>query len=75
MSKKSVMIWAWVDKEVRTLVEKIAESQGISISEYVRQLVLQDLDKRSIFTTKLKEAVKMAEGMNNQDLEGASGGL
>ena len=58
MSKKSVMVWAWVDKEIRELVEKIAESKGISISEYVRQLVIEDLDKRSVFTTKLKEAVQ-----------------
>jgi len=58
MSKKSVMVWAWVDRDIRKLVEKIAESKGISISEYVRQLVIEDLDKRSVFTTKLKEAVK-----------------
>ena len=58
MSKKSVMVWAWVDKEIRDLVEKIAKSKGISISEYVRQLIIEDLDKRSIFTDKLKEAVK-----------------
>ena len=58
MSKKSVMVWAWVDKEIRELVEKIAESKGISISEYVRQLIIEDLDKRSIFTDKLKEAAK-----------------
>jgi len=56
MSKKSMMVWAWVDLEIRNLVEKIADSKGISISEYVRQLVIDDLDKRSIFTTKLKEA-------------------
>ena len=58
MSKKSVMVWAWVDREIRELVEKIAESKGISISEYVRQLIIEDLDKRSVFTDKLKEAVK-----------------
>lgn len=55
MNKKSVMVWAWVDREIRKLVEKIAESKGISISEYVRQLIIQDLDKRSIFTDKLKK--------------------
>ena len=53
---KNVMVWAWVDQEIRNLVEKIADTKGISISEYVRQLVIEDLDKRSIFTTKLKEA-------------------
>ena len=54
MSKK-VMVWAYVDANVRELVEKLVESKGISISEYIRQLVIEDLDKRSIFTTKLKE--------------------
>jgi len=54
MSKK-VMVWAYVDVNVRELVEKLVESKGISISEYIRQLVIEDLDKRSIFTTKLKE--------------------
>jgi len=54
MSKK-VMVWAYIDVNVRELVEKLVESKGISISEYIRQLVIEDLDKRSIFTTKLKE--------------------
>jgi len=56
--RKNVMVWCWVDSEIRRLVEEIAESMGISISEYVRRLVLSDLDRRSVFTTKLKEAVK-----------------
>lgn len=57
MSKKSVMVWAWVDVEVRELVERLAELKGVSISEYVRSLVLADLDKRSLFTTRLKKEV------------------
>jgi hypothetical protein len=54
MSKKNVMVWAWVDEDIRKLVERISESKGISISEYVRQLVIEDLDRRSVFTTMLK---------------------
>lgn len=57
MSKKSVMVWAWVDVEIRELVERLAELKGVSISEYVRSLVLADLDKRSLFTTRLKKEV------------------
>jgi len=57
VSKKSVMVWAWVDIAVRELVEKLAELKGVSISEYVRSLVLADLDKRSLFTTRLKREV------------------
>lgn len=57
MSKKSVMVWAWVDIEIREIVEKLAGLKGVSISEYVRSLVLADLDKRSIFTTRMKKEV------------------
>ena len=53
MSKK-VMVWAWIDTDIREIVEKLAKSKGVSISEYVRNLILEDLDKRSIFTTILK---------------------
>ena len=51
------MVWAWVDVEIRELVERLAELKGVSISEYVRSLVLADLDKRSLFTTRLKKEV------------------
>lgn len=48
------MLWARVDIEVREVVKRLAEAKGISISEYVRSLVLEDLDKRTVFTTILK---------------------
>ena len=51
------MVWAWVNIEVRELVEKLAELKGVSISEYVRSLVLADLDKRSLFTPRLEKEV------------------
>jgi len=54
MSKK-VMVWAWVDMDIREVVERLAKSMGVSISEYVRNLILEDLDKRSVFTTLLKQ--------------------
>lgn len=58
MCKKRVMVWAWVDVRIRELVEKISKSKGVSISEYVRSLILEDLDKRSIFTDQLKMEVQ-----------------
>ena len=48
------MVWAWVNNEVRLLVEKMAEARGVSISEYIRNLVLEDLDKRSLLKTRGK---------------------
>jgi len=54
MSQKT-MLWCRVDIEIKEIVEKLAKTKGITISEYVRNLVLEDLDKRSIFTTILKQ--------------------
>jgi len=57
MSQK-VVLWCRVDTKIKEVVEKLAEAKGVTISEYVRNLILEDLDKRSVFTTKLKEIVR-----------------
>jgi hypothetical protein len=49
------MLWARVDKNIRNLVRKLADAKGISMSEYVRSLIIEDLDKRTVFTSILKE--------------------
>jgi len=49
------MVWARVGKDVERLVRELASSKGISISEYMRQLIPEDLDKRSVFTDRLKK--------------------
>jgi len=54
MSQKTIL-WARVDVDVRNLVERLAKAKGISLSEYVRSLILEDLDRREAFTTVLKE--------------------
>jgi hypothetical protein len=74
MSKKSVMVWAWVNIEVRESVEKLAELKGVSISEYVRSLVLADLDNRSLFTTRLKKEAG-AKGQFNESYHTSAAGL
>ncbi|MBS7616757.1 MAG: hypothetical protein QXZ25_06895 [Candidatus Bathyarchaeia archaeon] len=57
MSQKACTLWTRVDDNIRKIVEELAKSQGLTISEYVRRLVIEDLDKRSIFTTILKQEV------------------
>jgi len=52
MSK--IMIWSRVDQDVKDLAEKLADAQGLTLSEYIRNLITQDLDKRTVFTDKLK---------------------
>jgi len=58
-SLSKTLIWAHVDEGVRRLVEKLAKAKGVTISEYVRSLVLADLDKRSLFTTQLKKEAEL----------------
>ena len=52
MSK--TMLWARVDKSIRDMVKKLADAKGISMSEYVRSLIIEDLDKRTVFASALK---------------------
>ena len=55
---KTKFLGAWLDPEIKSHVNRLASLKGITLSEYLRNLVLEDLDKRSIFTSAFKEAVK-----------------
>jgi len=55
--KKKVLIWSRVDANIKQILEELADTRGISLSEYIRQLILEDLDKRSILP-KGKEIMK-----------------
>jgi len=56
----SKLLGAWVSPEVKNLVIKLAGAKGVSLSEYVRQLILEDLDSRTFFTDKVKNGEKAA---------------
>jgi len=60
MSKPKVICAAWLEPEIKGHVEKLASIQGVSISEYLRGLVIADLDSRSVFTGRLKESIREA---------------
>ena len=49
------MLWARVDKDIRDFVKKLADAKGISMSEHVRRLIIEDLDKRTFFSSALKD--------------------
>jgi len=59
------MIWARVDDDIRALVKKLAACEGVSMSEYVRGLVIDDLDSRTIFTTKLKGSLAQSSRLDS----------
>ena len=52
---KTEIIGTRISPAVRATLAKLALSKGISLSEYVRQLIIADLDKRSVFTSQLKK--------------------
>ena len=56
MSKK-MYVGAWVETTLVDIVKMLSETQGVSQSEYLRQLIIQDLDKRTVFTTQLKKDI------------------
>jgi len=52
--RKAELLYAPVTPEVKEKVERLASAMGISVSEYVRHLILKDLDDRALFTAQLK---------------------
>jgi hypothetical protein len=50
-----------VSPYVNQSVRKLAKALGITISEYLRKLILQDLDSRKMFQDELKKAVEKSE--------------
>jgi len=48
-------------KDVKKISKEFAKIKGITLSEYIRSLVVADLDKRSIFTDKFKRVEENKE--------------
>ena len=46
--KKTKVLFACVEPGIRSLATKVAIAKGVSISEYVRGLVIEDLDSRGM---------------------------
>lgn len=60
--KKSYKILATrVGQYVNNSVRRLTVGLGISISEYLRRLIIQDLDSRSLFDDDLKIAVESVD--------------
>ena len=48
----SVMIGVRIPKVVRDLAKKVAEGRGMHLSDYVRELIFEDLDKKRLFPSR-----------------------
>jgi len=63
---KGRTLWTRVDVEVARVAEKLAEVKGEGISEYIRQLIIRDLDGRGVFTTRLRAAAAEVKAQSEQ---------
>ena len=54
---KTAMVWSRVSPSIEKIMRELATAQGLTLSEYMRQLIVKDLDTRSVFTTQLKDAL------------------
>jgi hypothetical protein len=52
--------------EVLEILDKLLDLSGQNFSEYTRNLIIKDLDQRSVFTTTLKE--RLVEVHSNGEL-------
>ena len=52
---KSQLVWGRVTEGEKDLVRKVSNALGMSVSDYIRFLILKDLEARSILTTKVQK--------------------
>lgn len=75
MTSKKVLVWSSVEEDIKKIVKTLAASKGISLSEYLRELILSDLDSRSVFTSSLKESMEGMVVKKEFTQEGSNNGL
>mgnify|MGYP000568947661 CR=1 FL=1 len=65
--RDKVLVWAYIGADIREMV-KVADAMGVSISEYVRKLILEDLDPSSLIASTIKD-LSGAEGKKRRRLK------
>jgi metal-responsive CopG/Arc/MetJ family transcriptional regulator len=58
MSTKMKFKGVSLPTEILDVLDQLLQIQGMNFSEYTRSLIVQDLDRRNVFTTQLKEELE-----------------
>jgi hypothetical protein len=61
MTQRKPALATRVSPVVNIAVRRLTEALGITISEYLRKLILDDLESKKMFEDELKTAVKKSE--------------
>jgi len=64
--RDKVLVWAYIGADIREMLKKVAD--GVSIHEYVRKLILEDLDPSSLIASTIKD-LSGAEGKKRRRLK------
>jgi hypothetical protein len=62
MREKKVLAAAWIKPEVKRLVEKLCQKHGVSMSEYIRRLIIEDLDRHHLFNMEEVKPIQSIRG-------------
>jgi predicted Fe-S protein YdhL (DUF1289 family) len=54
-TRRESFVWARITPEERELVEKLSDTLGLSVAEFLRYLILQELERRSLLDAKLEK--------------------
>jgi ABC-type sulfate transport system permease component len=64
LTNKEIVLATRVTSEIQKAVENVAAVLGLKPSEYLRRLILDDLEKRSVTTTQMEQ---MKKELNNHE--------
>jgi uncharacterized protein (DUF1778 family) len=53
-TRRESFVWARVSPEERELIEKLSKAMGLSVAEFIRYVIVQELDRRSLLTSKIQ---------------------
>jgi hypothetical protein len=70
-TKEKVPVSFKLDEDIRDLAAQVARAKGIDLSEHVRSLVLEDLDRRGLLAGRIRMQVSVRFGLPQPDKQQA----
>ncbi len=59
---KTLYVWGRVTPEEREIVEQLAKAMNMKISEFIRYLIIKELEERGIITAKVEKIKEKIRG-------------
>jgi len=59
LRENKIIVSTYLERSLYSCLQRVAEALGVSVSEYIRRLVINDLEKRSALLSTLYEFEKL----------------